>query len=91
MFKKISLLICLFLITVSIHAAPVTWVLEDVIFDDGAIATGSFVFDADINTVLDFDISVSGGDEGVLPAFTYTPETVLGINAYNAVPEGVSI
>jgi hypothetical protein len=84
MLKKLSLLICAFFWVFSLHAAPITWVLEDVSFDDGGIAIGSFVFDADSNTVLDWDIIVSGGDEGVFPVFSYTPATVMEVGVFTA-------
>jgi hypothetical protein len=29
------------------HATPITWTLQDVTFDDGGTALGSFVYDAD--------------------------------------------
>ena len=32
------------------QAAPLTWTLQDVVFDDGGTASGSFVFDADTGT-----------------------------------------
>lgn len=41
---------------VSAQAVPVTWTLSAVSFIDGATASGSFVFDADIRTYLSWDI-----------------------------------
>src|ERR1051325_1756621 len=47
--------------------------------DDGGHGTGTFVFDADlVNTcsncpMLNWNITVSGGNVGLFPAFTYTP------------------
>lgn len=84
MFKKLSLFACLLCCAVSLHAAPITWVLEDVTFEDGAIATGSFVFDADSNSVLDWNIGVSGGDVWVFPDFSYTPATITAIGVFQA-------
>ena len=52
------------------HATPVTWTLEGVTFDDGATATGSFVFDADTGVYSGIDITTAGGS--VLPGATYT-------------------
>ncbi len=56
-------------------ATSLTWSLENVTFNDGGIATGTFTFESACNSVLDWNISVSGGDEVVFPAFTYTPTT----------------
>jgi len=50
-------------------AAPVTWRLSGVTFDDGKSASGSFSYDAGTDTLLSYSISVQ---EGALPAFTYT-------------------
>ncbi len=38
----------------------ITWILEDVTFDTGATASGSFRFDATTNTYSNFDITVTG-------------------------------
>jgi len=84
MFKKLSLLICVILWAASSQAAPLTWNLDGVNFDDGGVATGNFVFDADTNTVLDWNISVSGGDEDLFPIFSYTPTTVIAVGVYTA-------
>lgn len=32
----------------TVHAAPILWTLQNVTFDDGGTATGSFVYDADL-------------------------------------------
>lgn len=37
--------------------------------------TGAFIYDAESATVLDWSITVSGGDEVVFAPFTYTPAT----------------
>ena len=51
-------------------ASTVTWNLDNVTFSDDATASGSFNFDADSNTLSDWNISVTSG---VLSAFTYSP------------------
>ena len=56
-------------------AEPLTWSLDNVTFNDGGIATGSFTIDASLNSVLNWNISVSGGDQVVFPTFNYTPAT----------------
>ena len=49
----------------SVSAAPTfgprTWYLDDVTFDDGGHATGSFVFDSVSNTYSNVDITVTSG------------------------------
>ncbi|MFK7888683.1 MAG: hypothetical protein AB8G16_17640 [Gammaproteobacteria bacterium] len=42
-------------------AAPIQWVLQDVSFDDGGTAFGSFVFDADTNTFTSIAITTTDG------------------------------
>lgn len=53
------------------QAAPLTWTLNDAVFDDGGVATGTFVWDADTQTVGDYRIVVSGGDTDVFFEATY--------------------
>lgn len=50
-------------------AAPVTWQLSGLSFDDQTTASGSFSYDADTDALLSYSISVQ---QGALPAFTYT-------------------
>lgn len=50
-------------------AAPVTWSLYGVTFEDGGVATGTFVYDADTNTFSAVNIVTSGGG---LPGAVYT-------------------
>src|SRR4051812_42307531 len=56
-------------------AKPVKWNLEDVTFQDGGTAVGSFLFDANASSasasVLDFDITTTDGT--VLTGVHYTP------------------
>ncbi|MFN8092485.1 MAG: PEP-CTERM sorting domain-containing protein [Vicinamibacteria bacterium] len=49
-------------------ATPVTWYLQGVTFNDGATASGHFVFDADTGISTSFSISTSAG---TLPSYTY--------------------
>jgi hypothetical protein len=48
------------------QGAPVTWQLENVQFNDGGTATGSFVFDADLNSFS--GISITTSENGVFGA-----------------------
>lgn len=54
----------------SAGAAPVTWYLSGVTMADGAVANGSFVFDASTNTYSSVSITTSGGS--VFVSSTYT-------------------
>jgi hypothetical protein len=56
-------------------SSGLTWTLDNVTFDDGGIATGTFDYDASSNSIVDFNITVSGGDEAAFPPFTYDPTT----------------
>jgi hypothetical protein len=51
-------------IPIDAHAAPVTWTLDNVVFDDGATATGSFVYDRDTNTYSAISITTDPQYEG---------------------------
>lgn len=54
-------------------ALPVTWVLQNVTFDDGGTANGQFVYDAATNTVSAWSVAVAGGNTGTFPPITYDP------------------
>jgi hypothetical protein len=56
-------------------AAPIVWTLQNVTFSDGGTATGSYVYDANTNTVTNWSIAVSGGTTATFPAFTYNTTT----------------
>ena len=43
------------------HAEPIEWTLDNIVFDDGGTATGTFVFDAATQTVSDINIQTSAG------------------------------
>ncbi len=57
----------------------VTWTLNNVVFDDGATASGSFIFDANTNQYSDIDLTVANGAgplwTGDPDPFTYLTET----------------
>lgn len=67
-------------------AAPVTWQLSGVTFDDGTSASGSFSYDAGTDTVLSYSISVN---QGTLPAFTYTGSSASNTCLHIATGNGV--
>ncbi len=56
-----------------LSAAPVTWTLTGVTFNDGGTASGTFTWNADTDTIGDYSISVTGGNTGTFPAFTWDP------------------
>lgn len=60
-----------FVIAPMAEAVPVTWSLANLIFNDGATASGTFVWDADSRTMNLWNISVTGGS--ALPNFSYNP------------------
>jgi hypothetical protein len=45
----------------SAFSIPVTWTLQDAVFDDGGAATGSCVYDADLDVFADIDITTTAG------------------------------
>ncbi|MEQ1946915.1 MAG: hypothetical protein ABL995_06990 [Bryobacteraceae bacterium] len=54
----------------ALEAAPVTWYLNGVTFDDGGKAFGSFVYDADTNTFSAINITSTKGGIGNGRAYT---------------------
>lgn len=52
-------------------SGPATWTLSGVTFTDGGIASGTFEYDADTDTVSSWDINVTGGDTASFPVFNY--------------------
>jgi hypothetical protein len=74
-----SILLTLLLLTIAgaAAAAPATWYLSGVTMADGAVANGSFVYDATTNTYSSVDITTSGGTVftgahfiGLVPGFS---------------------
>jgi len=62
------------------HASTQTWTFSSVAFDDGTILSGSFSYDAAVDNVLSYSISVQSGS---LPAFTYDM-TDSGVYTYSS-------
>jgi hypothetical protein len=56
------------------YAIPITWSLSNVTFDDGGIADGSFIFDADTNMFSSINVQTSGGTLGI--SNTYLFDTI---------------
>jgi len=59
------------MICIAAQASPVRWHVKDVRFTDSGQASGFFVYDNSTGTVLDWNITVSGGDEFTFPRGTY--------------------
>ena len=55
------------------QAIPITYTLQDVSFDDGSVAHGSFTYDADTGVTVAWDITTT---DGVLPGFNYQDGSV---------------
>lgn len=51
-------------------AVPVTWTLQNATFADGSTASGSFVYDADTNTVSNVNITATAGSNHAQAVFT---------------------
>jgi len=62
------------------HAAAINWELKSVIFADGAIGTGTFVYDAPTQHFLTWSITTSASS--IMDDYTYTPDTSLAIANY---------
>ena len=69
------------LATVNAHAIPGVWTLDNVVFDDGGIATGSFVYDADLSNYSDVDITTTDGAD--LMGSHYLYSTFFNINGFD--------
>jgi hypothetical protein len=56
-----TFLVFLFLYSAHSNAAPVVWTLDNVHFEDGGIATGSYTYDADSGYFSDVVITTTAG------------------------------
>jgi hypothetical protein len=61
-------LLVLFLFGTTAHATAIQWNLVDIVFDDGATASGSFIYDADVNQYWGINITTTTGR---MPARNY--------------------
>ncbi len=53
--------VILLMVVGAAQAMPLTWTLEDVVFDDGGTAYGSFIYDASTNIFSDIDVTTTLG------------------------------
>jgi hypothetical protein len=58
--RSILLLVTL-LVSLTANAAPVTWTVNSLMFDDGGTGSGTFSYDADTNTYSNIDILTTAG------------------------------
>lgn len=65
---KLATLFIIFLAATA-HATPVQWNIQDLSFDNGSVATGSFVFDRDTNSFTDIAISITAGTDFIAQSF----------------------
>ena len=95
--SQLSVLVCLLFFSLMTYASVSTWTLSGVAFIDGGTATGSFDYDPDTDTLSNWSVTVSGGDTGDFPVFTWDPGNSTGdtsdqgdpqemINFYTATP-----
>ncbi len=66
----------------TVASADVIYNLQNVSFNDGGVAAGTLTINAAGN-LSNYDVSVSGGDTGTFPAFTYDPATASEITFAN--------
>ena len=78
-YKAFLLVSFVLILASSSFGADVTWYLNDVTFNDGASASGSFDWDADTQTLSNWNITATAG---TLSAFTYTPADSSGGNYF---------
>lgn len=67
-------------------ASPIQWTLADVLFEDGATASGSFIYDADTDTFSDILVTTTAG--AFAPAAVYTSLVVGGPGDAVLTPAG---
>ena len=72
MFRKVTIAIIasLAFTSLTVYAVPITWTINDLVFDDGGTGNGSFVYNQ--NTGLFSDISISTTDGTTLLGHSYT-------------------
>jgi hypothetical protein len=92
-FAGVVLGCCLsFVCATGAFAFPVTWTLSGATFSDGGTATGSFVYDADTDTLSNWSVSVAGGNTATFPPLTYDTTTASGsISGQGATLTGVNL
>jgi hypothetical protein len=84
-FTSIAAAFLLLLVSPLTHAIPVQWTLNGVTFNDGAVASGSFTFDASTLSFSDLFIATAGAAE-----FTYTTNE-LSPTPFGIGPTGIEL
>ena len=54
-----------------VKASPVVWTIDNLLFNDGGYATGSFTYDASVNTYSDINISTFNGAGNLFSVYQY--------------------
>jgi len=57
----------------NIQASSITWTLQDVIFASGQTASGTFIVDQELETMIDWEIRITGGDSPILTNIVFRP------------------
>jgi hypothetical protein len=65
------------------NAVPVAWTLDNVIFNDGGTALGSFTYDADLNSYTAIAITTTAGTAA--PGYTYFGQQTGNVTASQLV------
>jgi len=52
---------------IHLDANNVVWQLNDFVFDDGGTATGFFTWNPDVQRIVDYEITLAGGDPSLFP------------------------
>jgi len=92
--KSLLLLLVTFAIGIpTAFAAPIQWVLQDVIFDDGGTASGTYIYDADTSSLSDISIITTSGTNPSFPGETFIFPAAPGqppnhISVGTALPQG---
>ena len=73
-----------------VSAMPVTWQLAGVTFSDGGTATGTITWDAQLNSLTSWNITVSLGNTALFPALTYDPadSAIFAANSFVVQEDG---
>jgi hypothetical protein len=69
----------------SAQAVPVQWMLQNMTYSNGSVATGSFTYDRDTNIFSNISISVTAGITGFYGASTFDAIAPLSGNWFGAI------
>ncbi|MEE4639489.1 MAG: hypothetical protein V2J42_12205, partial [Wenzhouxiangella sp.] len=72
---RFSLGLLVLMLAIPALATRLEYALDGVTFSDGGTATGTFVYDTELDEITTWNIMTSGGNEEPFPPFTYSPAT----------------